>query len=87
MATQTRPDILFEYYDLLGKIKSPIIDDAKRANKLVNKIKNEETVVALKKEDKLVDSKLLVFCDASLKTCQEVVLKEDIQFYGLMNCK
>ena len=65
LATQTRPDILFECCDLLGKIKSQTIDDAKRANKLVNKIKNEEIVVTLKKEDNLVDSKLLVFCDAS----------------------
>ena len=32
---------------------------------MVNKIKNEEIVVTLKKEDNLVDSKLLVFCDAS----------------------
>ena len=65
LATQTRPDILFECCDLLGKIKSQTIDDAKKANKLVNKIKNEEIVVTLKKEDNLVDSKLLVFCDVS----------------------
>ena len=60
LAMQTRPDILFECCNLLGKIKSPTIDDAKRANKLVNKIKNEEIVVTLKKEDNLADSKLLV---------------------------
>ena len=36
LATQTRLDILFECCNLLGKIKSPTIDDAKRANKLVN---------------------------------------------------
>ena len=40
LATQTRPDILFKYCDLLGKIKSATIDGAKRANKLANKIKN-----------------------------------------------
>ena len=39
LATQTRPDILFECCDLLGKIKSPTINDAKRAKKLVSKIK------------------------------------------------
>ena len=65
MATKARPDILFECCDLLGKIKSPTTDDAKRANKLVNKTKTEEIVVTLKKEDNLADSKLLVFCDAS----------------------
>ena len=65
MATKARSDILFECCDLLGKIKSPTTDDAKRANKLVNKIKTEEIVVTLKKEDNLADSKLLVFCDAS----------------------
>ena len=65
LATQTRPDILFECCDLLGKIKSPTIDDAKRANKLVNKIKSEEILVTLKKEDNPADSDLLVFCDAS----------------------
>ena len=65
LATQTRPDILFECCDLLGKIKSPTIDDAKRANKLVNKIKSEERVMTLKKDDNLADSKLFVFCDPS----------------------
>ena len=65
LATQTRPDILFECCNLLGKIGSPTIDDAKRANKLVNTIKNEEIVVTLMKENNLVDSKLLVFCDDS----------------------
>ena len=65
LTRQTRPDILFECCDLLGKIKSPTIDDAKRANKLVNKTKSEEIVVTLKKQDNLADSKLLVFCDAS----------------------
>ena len=65
LAAQTRPDILLECCNLLGKIKSPTIDDAKRAIKLVNKIKNEEIVVTLKKEDNLLDSKLLVFRDAS----------------------
>ena len=64
MATKARPDILFECCDLLRKIKSPTTDDAKRANKLVNKTKTEEIVVTLKKEDNLADSKLLVFCDA-----------------------
>ena len=47
LATQTRSDILFECYDLLGKIKSSTIDDAKRANKLVNKMKSEEIVMTL----------------------------------------
>ena len=65
LATQTRPDILFKCGDLLGKIKSPTIDDAKRANKLVNKIKSEERVMTLKKDDNLADSKLFVFCDPS----------------------
>ena len=45
--------------------KNPTIDDTKRASKLVNKIKSEEKVMMLKKEDNLADSKLLVFCDAS----------------------
>ena len=65
LATQTRPDILFECCNLLGKIENPTIDDAKTANKLVNKMKSEEIVWALKKEGNLADSKLLVFCDAS----------------------
>ena len=65
LATQTRPDILFQCCDLLVKIKSPTTDDPKRANKLVNKIKSEETVVTLKNKDNLADSKLLVCCDAS----------------------
>ena len=60
LAMQTRPDILFECCNLLRKIKNPTIDDAKRANKLVNKIKNEEIFVTLRKEDNLADSKLLV---------------------------
>ena len=45
--------------------KNPAIDDTERASKLVNKIKSEEKVMMLKKEDNLADSKLLVFCDAS----------------------
>ena len=49
----------------LGKTKSPPIDDTKRANKLVNKMKSEEIIVTLKKEDNLADLKLFVFCDAS----------------------
>ena len=53
LATQTRPDILFECCNLLGKIKSPTIDDAKRANKLVDKMKNEEIVVTLNKSSRL----------------------------------
>ena len=65
LASQTRPDILFECCNLQGKIKSPTIYNAKRANKLVNKIKREEIVVALKKEGNLASSKLLEFCDAS----------------------
>ena len=64
LATHTRPGILFECCDLLGKIKSPTTD-AKRANKLVNNIKKEQIVVTLKKEDNLSDYKLLMFCDAS----------------------
>ena len=47
LATQTRSDILFECYDLPGKIKSSTIDDAKRASKLVDKMKSEEVVVTL----------------------------------------
>ena len=65
LTTQTRPNILFECCNLLAKIKSPTINDAKTANKLVNKTKREEIVVTLKKEDNLADSKLLVFCNAS----------------------
>ena len=65
LTTQTRPNILFECCNLLAKIKSPTINDAKTANKLVNKTKSEEIVTTLKKEDNLADSKLLVFCDAS----------------------
>ena len=49
----------------LGKTKSPPIDDTKRENKLVNKMKSEEIIVTLKKEDNLADLKLFVFCDAS----------------------
>ena len=49
----------------LGKIKSPTTDDAKRAHKLVNKMKIDKIVVTLKKEGNLADLKLLVFCDAS----------------------
>ena len=67
LAAQTRPDILFECCALLGKIKRPTVDDARRANKLVNKIKSEEIVMTLKKEDNLADSKLLVFSDASFE--------------------
>ena len=44
---------------------NPTTDDAKTANRFVNNIKSEETVVTLKKEDNLTNSKLLVFCDAS----------------------
>lgn len=40
LATQTRPDIVIESWDLLGKIKNPTIDDAKWENKLVDKIKS-----------------------------------------------
>ena len=65
LATQTEPDILFKCSDLLRKIKRPTIDDAKKANKLVSLMKNEEMVVTWKKEDNLADSKLFVFCDAS----------------------
>ena len=36
--SQTKPGILFECCDLPGKIKSPTTDNAKRRNKLVNKI-------------------------------------------------
>ena len=65
LATQTRSDLLFQCCDVLGKIPNPTTDDAKRANELVNKIKSEEIVVTLKKEDNLADSKLLPFCNAS----------------------
>ena len=65
LAIQARTAILFECCHLLEKIKIPTIDDAKRANKLDNKMKGEEMVVTLKKEDILADSKLIVFCDAS----------------------
>ena len=34
---------------------------------MVNKIKSEQIVVTLKKEDNLADSKLLVFCSASFE--------------------
>ena len=40
LATQTRPDIVIESWDLLGTIKNPTIDDAKWENKLVDKIKS-----------------------------------------------
>ena len=53
LATQTRPDIFFECCNLLGKIK--IIDDTKTATKLVNKIKCEQKVMVLKKEDNLAN--------------------------------
>lgn len=70
LATQTKPDILFECCHLLRKIKNPTIDDVKRANKLVTKTKIQKIVVKLKKEDNLVDSKLHVFYDASFaKNC------------------
>ena len=70
----------FECCDLLGKIKSPTTDDAKRANKSVNKIKSEEIVVTLKKEDNLVDSKLLVFCDDSFANMSGGGSKEGYSF-------
>ena len=64
LVTQTRPNILFKCCDLLGKIKSSIINNAKKANKLVNKMRSKEIVVTLKKEDSSADTNLLVFCDA-----------------------
>ena len=59
LATQTRPDILFECCDLPGEIKCSTIDDAKRANELVNQMKSEEIVATLKKEDNIADSCVL----------------------------
>ena len=38
LVTETRPNFLFECCDLLGKIKSPTTDDAKRAYELVNQM-------------------------------------------------
>ena len=65
IATQTRPDLLYECCDLLGKIKYATIEDAKRANKVLKKLKEENISVKVNTIESFVDTKLLVFHDAS----------------------
>ena len=65
IATQTRPDLLYECCDLLGKIKYATIEDAKRANKVLKKLKEENISVEVNTIESFVDTKLLVFHDAS----------------------
>ena len=63
IATQTRPDLLYECK--IGKIKYATIKDAKRANKVLKKLKEENISVKVNTIESFVDTKLLVFHDAS----------------------
>ena len=65
IVTQTRPDLLYECCDLLGKIKYATIEDAKRANKVLKKLKEENISVKVNTIESFVDTKFLVFHDAS----------------------
>ena len=48
-------------------------------------MKNEEIIVTLKKEDNLVDSKLLVFCDGSFANMSGGGSQGGYTFSGLMH--
>ena len=65
IVTQTRPDLLYECCDLLGKIKYATIEDAKRANKVLKKLQEENISVKVNTIESFVDTKFLVFHDAS----------------------
>ena len=64
LATQTRPDLLFDCCQLASNLKEATVEDLCRANKVLKKAK-ENVTVKLPKLDNLNNLKLVAYHDAS----------------------
>ena len=64
IATQTRPDILFDCCELASNIKNAKIEDILKANKVLKKLKDDVTI-SFPKLNFSTNLKLLVYADAS----------------------
>ena len=63
LARQTRPDIAFDIAIIASKLKTSTVEDLKRANKLLRKVKND--TVSLQFKDLGEHVELMLFSDAS----------------------
>ena len=65
LATQTRPDVLFDCCYLMGCITKATVDDIYRANKCLRRLKTDHVKLCFKRLPSLCDVHLKVFSDAS----------------------
>ena len=65
VASQTRPDIAFEVCQLSTKLNGAIVEDLKRANKCINRLKSENVKMRFENVGDLQKTHLAVFADAS----------------------
>ena len=65
VATQSRPDISYDVMDLSMSIKNAKIEHLSQANKVLKKLKGENSVILFPRLGKLEDIRLAVFSDAS----------------------
>lgn len=65
LATQTRPDILFDCCSLMSSVSSATVGELHKANKCLNKVKNNDVQLVFQKLDDVKNVEFKVFSDAS----------------------
>ena len=65
VANQTRPDVCFENLELSVSMKDPKIEDIIKANKVVKKLRYDDSYVCFPQLGKIKQMRLALFCDAS----------------------
>ena len=68
ISNQTRPDVSFEACVLSNSLKQATVAEIFRANKVIKKVKQNETMMTFSKINNIENVKLLVFSDASFKS-------------------
>ena len=65
VASQSRPDVAFDVYELNTKFDKVTDDEIHKANKVVKRLKYEQISLKYSLKGDLKEAKLLTFCDAS----------------------
>ena len=66
VASQTRPDILFQCCELLTRIKNATVEDIKNVNKMILKLKTDNVLLSFRNLGMVDSAQIIAFHDASL---------------------
>ena len=83
LATQTRPDISFDAFQLSTVLNRATQKDGKVANKIIKKVKQENVKLKFRKLGNIKDLHIEMFSDASLGNMEQgIQVKSGMGMFG-----